>query len=285
MTTSEENRRETGITRIGTYLLSGWVLTDTPCSSCKIPTMRTKDRSQVEYCVLCNDVNDPMPLCSIDANGVSGEDREVKAEMMTDEELFEELENEAAGTTYSVPTGYGASADLAEAREVPEKVNISALLGQKLLKGWTMMQETCPLTCIGVPLMKNRKEELYCVKCESFFTASGAIVGSVSSAVPTTSSTTGMSSGGLIGGLVGIRQPTGVTAPDQIAAVPAIPQNVAPIGVMPVGAVPVGGSSKSGTTTTVTNTIITTNSTTNNITQITVSSSTTNTTTTVTTTN
>ncbi|KCV68670.1 hypothetical protein H696_04961 [Fonticula alba] len=47
--------------------------------------------------------------------------------------------------------------------------DISALLGKKLLAGWTMLGEHCP-NCHTVPLMSLRSsKEMHCVKCLTVF--------------------------------------------------------------------------------------------------------------------
>lgn len=50
----------------------------------------------------------------------------------------------------------------------------SALIGQKLLQGWTMLADMCPNSedpkCMGVPLMKERgTQRMLCVNCGVFY--------------------------------------------------------------------------------------------------------------------
>lgn len=101
MALTDEARREIGIDRIGSYLLKGWVLTDTPCSRCSIPTMRSKSKDILGFCVLCDDQDQIPPI-------------------QTSEAPAEELVEPAK----------------------PENT-VSQMLGQKLLQGWTMLQECC----------------------------------------------------------------------------------------------------------------------------------------------
>jgi uncharacterized Zn finger protein (UPF0148 family) len=132
MTTTTEatgSRQDIGIQRIGDYLLKGWVLTDQGCTRCNIPTMRTKDRQQVGFCVLCDDKLNPIPL-NLDEN--------VPLNNTLDESVYEEdLDELLASVDQNIP-----------------KVDVSALLGQKLLQGWTMMEDICPRDmCVGVNLL------------------------------------------------------------------------------------------------------------------------------------
>ncbi|KAF9362024.1 hypothetical protein BGX26_006541 [Mortierella sp. AD094] len=46
----------------------------------------------------------------------------------------------------------------------------SQLMGQKMLQGWAMLQESCPNPgCNGVPLMRSREKKDYCVVCEKYY--------------------------------------------------------------------------------------------------------------------
>ncbi|KAF9171646.1 hypothetical protein BGX21_006266 [Mortierella sp. AD011] len=46
----------------------------------------------------------------------------------------------------------------------------SKLIGQKMLQGWTMLQDPCPnASCHGVPLLRSREKKEYCVVCENYF--------------------------------------------------------------------------------------------------------------------
>eukprot|EP00238_Polyblepharides_amylifera_P006016 CAMPEP_0196600570 /NCGR_PEP_ID=MMETSP1081-20130531/95457_1 /TAXON_ID=36882 /ORGANISM="Pyramimonas amylifera, Strain CCMP720" /LENGTH=148 /DNA_ID=CAMNT_0041926413 /DNA_START=109 /DNA_END=552 /DNA_ORIENTATION=- len=55
-----------------------------------------------------------------------------------------------------------------------EQVNFNVTsLSQKLLEGWTLLQESCPNATCNVPLVRNKeKEKVYCVSCRQFFNAS-----------------------------------------------------------------------------------------------------------------
>ncbi|KAG9327023.1 hypothetical protein KVV02_006500 [Mortierella alpina] len=46
----------------------------------------------------------------------------------------------------------------------------SRLMGEKMLQGWTMLQEPCPNAgCFGVPLMRSREKKEFCVVCETYY--------------------------------------------------------------------------------------------------------------------
>jgi uncharacterized Zn finger protein (UPF0148 family) len=106
MAQDEEERREIGVQRLGTYMLKGWVMTDTGCANrgCGIPTLRTKTRDIEGFCCLCNDAAHPIPpFAEREQVGVF-----VEGEWEVDREV-------------------GA-----------KKMDVSSLLGKKLLAGWTV---------------------------------------------------------------------------------------------------------------------------------------------------
>ncbi|KAF9117107.1 hypothetical protein BGX27_003569 [Mortierella sp. AM989] len=62
--------------------------------------------------------------------------------------------------------------DEVKARESKREQNekASRLMGQKMLQGWTMLQESCSNPgCNSVPLMRSREKKDYCVVCEKYY--------------------------------------------------------------------------------------------------------------------
>ena len=116
-------------------MLSGWVMTDVLCAvaECGMIAFRKKDSSVEKYCCLCNDPTEPIPVSSV-------------TEPVEDEVSFELLE------TVDV-----------HAEKGPEQ-QVSNLIGEKLLQGWTMMADSCP-DCRMVPLMRDREMKLHCFSC------------------------------------------------------------------------------------------------------------------------
>ncbi|KAJ3062073.1 ADP-ribosylation factor protein 3 [Podochytrium sp. JEL0797] len=134
-----KSRRDVGVERMGTYMLSGMVLTDTVCRTpnCKMPTFRSKDRKTDGFCCLCDDPKDPLPVPSEDG-AVETRDQ---APADDDEDIR--------------PPPVSATAT--------ESDRVSGLLGQKLLAGWTMLSSTCP-KCNITPLMEKSGISM-CCKC------------------------------------------------------------------------------------------------------------------------
>ncbi|KNC98200.1 uncharacterized protein SPPG_06602 [Spizellomyces punctatus DAOM BR117] len=168
MTKAEsEVRQDKGSSRLGTYMLQGWVLTDEPCPvpGCNIPLVRSKDRAR-KLCVLCDDPEHPHPPPSAKPES-NVETTSVVNEITEEEE--EELANILAEEDRTTPSNQvGETQDQEFARIRREQGNkASRLLGQKMLAGWTLLDENCPNgTCYGVPLVRNRQKQNYCVICE-----------------------------------------------------------------------------------------------------------------------
>ncbi|KAJ1474246.1 hypothetical protein T484DRAFT_1833052 [Baffinella frigidus] len=50
-------------------------------------------------------------------------------------------------------------------KAVSESDRVSAEIGDRLLKGWTLLAESCPL-CVLTPLVRSRAGVMYCVCCQ-----------------------------------------------------------------------------------------------------------------------
>ncbi|KAJ3055762.1 hypothetical protein HK097_009415 [Rhizophlyctis rosea] len=155
--TEREKRQDRGTSKLGTYLLQGWVMLEDSCETpgCNLPLMRTKDRSRT-ICVLCNDPNgadlppqQPEPATAFD----SGEETASEPEVLgTDAEAVGDVE----------------SVELERRREQGQLA--TRLLGQRMLAGWALLGENCRnSTCYGIPLVRNRQKRKHCVICQTWY--------------------------------------------------------------------------------------------------------------------
>ena len=114
------------------------------------------------YCVRCktNFIRKPDPIDPDYIEYVPKDEIETKKTIESKEERREDISMEDTQDTkkndYKEPT-------LSTNKTRTDKA--SALLGQYLLKGWTLLQEHCP-QCI-VPLMRNPQGTMVCVLCNS----------------------------------------------------------------------------------------------------------------------
>ncbi|KAI9102600.1 hypothetical protein DFS34DRAFT_591234 [Phlyctochytrium arcticum] len=173
MTQAEtEARNERGVSRLGTYMLQGWVLTGDLCptSGCKLPLVRTKDRSKY-LCVLCDDPKAPeLPISAKVATPQPVASKTVPAEKIDENVPSAQEESELqALLDESAPT----DAALREERR-KQGDQASKLLGQKMLAGWTLLDEICPnKSCYMIPLVRNKRKETLCVMCQKTFSETG----------------------------------------------------------------------------------------------------------------
>ncbi|KAJ3025268.1 UNVERIFIED_CONTAM: hypothetical protein HDU68_007313 [Siphonaria sp. JEL0065] len=147
-----KSRRDLGIERMGTYMLGGWILTDANCKTpqCNVPTFRSRDGTKVNFCCLCHDPKNPVPI-EVTEQAQPAFDDQTNAETL--DKFGDQPEQD--DDVRPPPVSLGAS----------ESDRVSAMMGQKLLAGWTMLSTTCS-KCHITPLMEKGGLSV-CVKCGS----------------------------------------------------------------------------------------------------------------------
>ncbi|CDO74075.1 hypothetical protein BN946_scf185043.g125 [Trametes cinnabarina] len=154
--------------RLGEYMLKGWVLTDRICPKCnRVPMMRSPSAAAIatEFCVNCD----------------SGPDS-VGAAQSSRPQHMPSLESPAPDTssvsTVSYSTHLSRSStpptDVSDAPDSPLLLPImdtaellrrrqqsdaaSAEIGKRMLRGWAMLADECPNpNCYGIPLVRPPK--------------------------------------------------------------------------------------------------------------------------------
>ena len=53
-------------------------------------------------------------------------------------------------------------------RDAKARDAASAAIGQKLLSGWTLLDEACGRCTVGVPLMRDTNQRKFCVACDAY---------------------------------------------------------------------------------------------------------------------
>jgi uncharacterized Zn finger protein (UPF0148 family) len=141
--------------RIGEKLLSGWTLLAKECQTCGTPLMSLND---TKYCVSC-DCN-PEEQLKQTSSGIAEQkttlplgpktetDLTASARLLTEIPMLPEENDEEENIFGPVDR---ASQDLIE--------EASQLIGEKLLLGWTLLDDVCEGACAGnVPLMRNPRK-------------------------------------------------------------------------------------------------------------------------------
>jgi uncharacterized Zn finger protein (UPF0148 family) len=160
---SKKNDRE-AIERTGQLMLSGWKMLAISCPQCHAAILQS--RSGEMLCPSCN-----LPIIE-----------ESKAPPFFEtKSILNSIEDMNEASVLSTPNQPDLE-DLSfeqlqsEYENIRMKRNqISELLGQKMLLGWTMVEDCCPnVDCSGVPLMREGgKTALTCVGCEKQYERNG----------------------------------------------------------------------------------------------------------------
>lgn len=151
---SGDKQKET-IERTSKLLLSGWKMLALSCPICNTALMQSKVGEK--QCPSCN-----LPVVS------EGEIRERKVEV-------------ASSNISNIEEVRESYDDLRAKYEKDNKKQsqTSSLIGQKLLQGWTMLEQCCPdvSECRGTPLMRESIDgPSICVCCNKSFNVSHGLV-------------------------------------------------------------------------------------------------------------
>ncbi|KAG2042937.1 hypothetical protein BDR03DRAFT_1087956 [Suillus americanus] len=141
--------------KLGEYMIKGWVLTDTTCPSpaCRgIPLMRSPNNGSpvTHFCVNCNG---PQQSTSTQSNSSSADSSSTYESNSRPSTPPTELSSALSSPTFAPPI------DTEETiRRRQQSDQASAEIGKRLLKGWAMLGEECPnIRCYGVPLVRPPK--------------------------------------------------------------------------------------------------------------------------------
>ncbi|KAI9598888.1 hypothetical protein BDF19DRAFT_429425 [Syncephalis fuscata] len=136
-----ETDNNVALERLSDLMLKGWIMTNDTCFAAThtAPRMRLKGRTE-NWCVICDE-----------------------AKIISNGGLLKPLTKETENTKDAQPINVKeATQPLSRAR----RDDISRLLGEKMLQGWTLMEMACSMDgCVGVPLMKDTSGQLHCVSC------------------------------------------------------------------------------------------------------------------------
>ncbi|KAI0723419.1 hypothetical protein C8Q76DRAFT_394762 [Earliella scabrosa] len=157
--------------RLGEYMLKGWVLTDRICSTCaKVPLMRSPSSATTEthFCANC----DSAPPTANAANSSTARPPRPAAPKASISQDLHSVSSTSISSSLSrsstPPTevSHAPSSpllvpvmDTAELlRRRHQSDTASAEIGKRMLKGWAMLADECPgPDCYGIPLVRPPK--------------------------------------------------------------------------------------------------------------------------------
>eukprot|EP00898_Chlorokybus_atmophyticus_P008121 jgi/Chlat1/830/Chrsp104S01173 len=166
----------TRLSALSQKLLEGWTMLAQSCpdQSCNVPLVQARSGSPV-LCVSCGmSWNRLADIAATDANG-DADDGEGAEEYKEDEVKYDDIaqafcagEGAAGANANEIDAALPElTADEAAARDKARQRSdyISGQLASKLLQGWTLLNEHCPITNCQTPLVRNREKQRFCVGC------------------------------------------------------------------------------------------------------------------------
>ncbi|KAJ3559838.1 hypothetical protein NM688_g93 [Phlebia brevispora] len=151
--------------KLGEYMLKGWVLTDKICQKCgKVPLMRSPSDSSVYFCANCDGdpspsssrqapVAHPQPHAETTSEGGSTASMDFTSRSSRPSTPLTEMSSALSSPTFAPPVD---TAEILRRRQQSDTA--SAEIGKRLLKGWAMLADECPNSgCYGIPLVRPPK--------------------------------------------------------------------------------------------------------------------------------
>ncbi|OUM65216.1 hypothetical protein PIROE2DRAFT_7850, partial [Piromyces sp. E2] len=144
---SFEKKHERGINNMGELLLKGYIMTAEACPVCNCPFFKRTNNSP-PFCPLCDEKNNKENENIKDLNNsvIKNNQQINPKENKVNESLIDSLKNSD--------------------NKSKKNDSINSKMSELMLAGWTLTNNNCPL-CTGVPLMKNKEKQQFCVKCEN----------------------------------------------------------------------------------------------------------------------
>ncbi|THH17945.1 hypothetical protein EW146_g2941 [Bondarzewia mesenterica] len=144
--------------KLGEYMLKGWVLTDKSCPTpgCRVPLMRSPNGQTpvIWFCANCegNSASHHPTGSAASADSVRNTSPSLGSSTHYSRPSTPPTE---VSSTLSSPT-FALPAETAETvRRRQQSDFASAEIGKRMLKGWAMLADECPnSTCYGVPLVR-----------------------------------------------------------------------------------------------------------------------------------
>ncbi|KAI0366404.1 hypothetical protein BV20DRAFT_971922 [Pilatotrama ljubarskyi] len=160
--------------RLGEYMLKGWILTDRICPKCgRVPMMRSPSAASVatQFCVNC----DPAPGSAASSNGAQpsppASGSQVQAGGLPDTSSVSTISystrmsrSSTPPTELSSPPDSPVLAPIMDTAELlrrrQQSDTASAEIGRRMLRGWAMLADECPNPdCYGIPLVRPPKTQ------------------------------------------------------------------------------------------------------------------------------
>ena len=168
---------------VSARMLQGWTMLGDACpvAGCNTPLVRS--RQGEVWCARCGAaVVKEGDAMSVPSSPPSTTEVAQKARAAWAEAAARSSDDDAedAATASSPRARPGWAVEAAEAdgedvvitqrkpRDAKARDAASAAIGQKLLSGWTLLDEACGRCTVGVPLMRDTNQRKFCVACDAY---------------------------------------------------------------------------------------------------------------------
>ena len=166
---------------VSARMLQGWTMLGDACpvAGCNTPLVRSR-RGEV-WCARCGAaVVKEGDAMSVPSSPPSTTEVAQKARAAWAEAAARDDDDEHEETASSPRARPGWAVEAAEAdgedvvitqrkpRDAKARDAASAAIGQKLLSGWTLLDEACGRCTVGVPLMRDTNQRKFCVACDAY---------------------------------------------------------------------------------------------------------------------
>ena len=168
---------------VSARMLQGWTMLGDACpvAGCNTPLVRS--RQGEVWCARCGAaVVKEGDAMSVPSSPPSTTEVAQKARAAWAEAAARSDDDDAedAATASSPRARPGWAVEAAEAdgedvvitqrkpRDAKARDAASAAIGQKLLSGWTLLDEACGRCTVGVPLMRDTNQKKFCVACDAY---------------------------------------------------------------------------------------------------------------------
>ena len=166
---------------VSARMLQGWTMLGDACpvAGCNTPLVRS--RQGEVWCARCGAAvvkeGDAMavPSSPPSTTEVAQKARAAWAEAAArddDDEHEETASSPRARPGWAVEAAEADGEDVVITQRKPRDAKArdaaSAAIGQKLLSGWTLLDEACGRCTVGVPLMRDTNQRKFCVACDAY---------------------------------------------------------------------------------------------------------------------
>ncbi|KAK3259213.1 hypothetical protein CYMTET_31772 [Cymbomonas tetramitiformis] len=196
MAEQHKERVNMNVSSLSKKLLEGWTLLSESCpnSSCNVPLVRNKAQTEV-FCVSCEQTFDSSivqpgtpkrsvydeqsSVAPVPMDHTPGPVTRSPLTTATEATVQPPRDFTATAERYLTPLGTPAAAPVPAPSSAPPTApspgrgadrqsksdKQSSLLAEKLLQGWTLLNEYCQMESCLAPLVRSRDKRKYCVSC------------------------------------------------------------------------------------------------------------------------